>query len=96
MTEFKLVELPDESVVYCPQCAVVHSRGKVFVEVFHNGDTFVYAELLKCCSHIVPALTLYDSQEDAQPVADRIAFALRDSTAFFQMPLVSKKLLFGT
>lgn len=95
MTKLKITELSEESVISCPHCAVLHTRGVVFVEVEHEGQTFVYAELMTCCGEAMPVPVLFDSHEPAQEVLDRIAERLREPKSFFQLPLVSKQLIFG-
>ncbi len=96
MTHLQVIHLSEEAVFSCPHCAVIHTRGQMLVEIRHEGQTFVFAELMSCCSDPAPVPVLFGSYAPARQVLDRIAESIRlNTTPFFELPLVSKKAFFS-
>lgn len=96
MFDFMTVQLPEEVVVQCPQCNVVHSRGEVIIETDIDGERYVYAELVNCCGKVPrPIPFFFDSPEPVLSYVRLLAATIRTPADFFNSPFVKKSLVFG-
>ncbi|MSR78903.1 MAG: hypothetical protein EXS59_02035 [Candidatus Taylorbacteria bacterium] len=89
MTKFHIAELRSLSEVSCPVCLTVHSCGKFFSVITHEGIRYVHAELAGCCGDVpFPLPVLFELREDAQEVLNRIEQAMTVQRNFFNLPIV--------